>query len=82
MDIGPRIKMLGLKNVLVTNGYIEPRPLADLLSIVDAMNIDIKSMNPLFYRRLCKGLLDPVLRTCETVKDRGAIPNHQPSDPG
>ena len=71
MDIGPRIKMLGLKNVLVTNGYIEPRPLADLLSIVDAMNIDIKSMNPLFYRRLCKGSLDPVLRTCETVKKTG-----------
>lgn len=71
MDIGPRIKTLGLKNVMVTNGYIEPQPLADLLSIVDAMNIDIKSMNPLFYRRLCKGSLEEVLRTCETVKKAG-----------
>ncbi|MGA2506250.1 MAG: AmmeMemoRadiSam system radical SAM enzyme [Chitinispirillaceae bacterium] len=71
MDIGPRIKLLGLKNVMVTNGYIEPQPLADLLSIVDAMNIDIKSMNPSFYRRLCKGSLNEVLRTCETVKKAG-----------
>ncbi len=42
-----------------------------LLKIVDAMNIDIKSMNPSFYRRTCKGSLAPVLRTCETAKKAG-----------
>ena len=56
---------------MVTNGYIEPSPLNDLLSIVDAMNIDIKSMNPSFYRRICKGSLEPVLKACETVKKAG-----------
>jgi pyruvate formate lyase activating enzyme len=71
MDIGARIKKLGLKNVMVTNGFITPSPLNDLLSIVDAMNIDIKSMNPSFYRRICKGSLDPVLKTCEAVKKAG-----------
>ncbi|MBD3391297.1 MAG: AmmeMemoRadiSam system radical SAM enzyme [Chitinivibrionales bacterium] len=68
MDVGSRVKEAGLCNVMVTNGYMEPAPLDDLLRIVDAMNIDIKSMNPDFYRRLCKGELQPVLRTCETVK--------------
>ena len=71
MDIGLQVKRLGLKNVMVTNGYIEPSPLNDLLSIVDAMNIDIKSMSQDFYKRICKGRLPEVLRTCETVKKAG-----------
>ncbi len=71
MEVGVRIRELGLKNVMVTNGYIEPAPLADLLTVVDAMNIDIKSMNPSFYRRICKGELDPVLSACIRVKKAG-----------
>jgi pyruvate formate lyase activating enzyme len=60
-----------MKNVMVTNGFIEAGPLRDLLPVIDAMNIDIKSMNPSFYRRLCKGSLAPVLRACEAVKAAG-----------
>ncbi len=68
MKIGPKIKDQGMVNVMVTNGYMNPEPLNDLLTVVDAMNIDIKSMSEEFYRRLCKGELAPVLKTCETVK--------------
>jgi pyruvate formate lyase activating enzyme len=71
MDMGPRIRMLGLKNVMVTNGFMERAPLNDLLGTIDAMNIDIKSMNPSFYRRICKGKLEPVLAACESVKKAG-----------
>jgi len=71
MEVGGRIRQLGLKNVMVTNGFIEPAPLADLLTVIDAMNIDIKSINPSFYRRICKGSLDPVLAACEQVKKAG-----------
>jgi len=49
--------------VLVTNGYINPEPLASLLPHVDAMNIDLKAFHPAFYRDLCKGRLEPVLET-------------------
>ncbi len=68
MDVGQKIKEQGLVNVMVTNGYMESEPLDDLLKVVDAMNVDIKSMNEDFYKRLCKGSLDPVLKTCEKVK--------------
>jgi pyruvate formate lyase activating enzyme len=68
MDVGKIVREAGLKNVMVTNGYMEPEPLAELLKVVDAMNVDIKSMNPKFYKELCKAELAPVLRTCETVK--------------
>jgi pyruvate formate lyase activating enzyme len=70
MDVGPRVHDSGLKNVLVTNGFMEPRPLSQLLTFVDAINIDIKSIRPGFYRRLCKARLEPVLRSCEQVKTK------------
>ena len=68
MEVGAIVKEHGLKNVMVTNGFMEPAPLAELLTLVDAMNIDIKSIRPDFYKKLCKATLGPVLRTCETVK--------------
>jgi len=68
MDVGTIVKQHGLVNVLVTNGFVEPAPLSKLVSIVDAMNIDIKSIRPAFYRRYCKARLEPVLRTCEMVR--------------
>ncbi len=43
----------GLKNILVTNGHINPDPAAELLPLVDALNIDVKSMNPEFYTKYC-----------------------------
>jgi len=63
MDVAPLLREIGLKVVLVTNGYINPEPLEKLLAVTDAMNIDIKGMNPSFYKRVCKGKLEPVLQT-------------------
>jgi len=57
-----------LKNVLVTNGSVNPEPLVQLLPYVDAMNIDLKSMDPEFYRKICKSKLDPVLETIRAAK--------------
>ncbi len=51
--------------VLVTNGYINPEPLNRLLPYIAAMNIDIKSMNPNFYRKTCGGKLEHVQKTIE-----------------
>ncbi len=69
MEIGRAARDQGLANILVSNGFIETEPLKELLSVVDAFNIDIKSMDNGFYKRLCKGSLDPVLRACERIKD-------------
>lgn len=51
----------GLKNVLVTNGFLNSEPLGELLPLIDAANIDLKAMDDEFYRTVCKGRLDPVL---------------------
>ena len=63
LDCAKAFRDAGMKNVLVTNGFVNPAPLAELLPYVDAMNIDLKSMDPAFYRKACGGDLAPVLDT-------------------
>jgi len=77
----------GLKNVLVTNGFIQPEPLAELLPFIDALNIDLKSIRDEFYKEICKGRLGPVLETAKTAKKAAhlevtnlVIPTHNDSD--
>jgi len=64
-DAARAIRQTGLKNILVTNGYINPEPLEDLLPFIDAMNIDVKAFTGDYYNRLCGGRLEPVLKTVE-----------------
>ncbi len=61
----------GLKNVLVTNGLYNPEPFRRLAPLVDAMNVDIKSMEESFYRKVCKSKLEPVLETCRAARAAG-----------
>ena len=63
----------GLKNVLVTNGYINEEPLRKLLPAIDAMNVDIKSYSDDFYRTLCKGKAEPPRRTAEIAHAEGCL---------
>lgn len=64
-DAGALIHERGLVNVLVTNGYVNEKPLMELLHVVDAMNVDVKSMRPEFYSHVCGGKLESVTRTVE-----------------
>jgi pyruvate formate lyase activating enzyme len=71
MAAGRLIKEAGLKNVLVTNGYINPGPLTELLPLIDAANIDLKGMKPQFYKTVCKGKLEPVLENIRQFHSAG-----------
>ncbi|MBN1291465.1 MAG: AmmeMemoRadiSam system radical SAM enzyme [Candidatus Latescibacteria bacterium] len=69
-DAGRLVHDRGLVNVLVTNGYVNEEPLRELLPVVDAMNIDVKSMRPEFYNKVCGGKLEDVLRTVEIASQQ------------
>lgn len=56
-----------LKNVLITNGFMNQEPLRKLLPHIDAANVDIKSIRPDFYTKYCGGALEPVLSYCKTA---------------
>lgn len=51
-DTAKLVKMAGMKNVLVTNGTIEPIYAQELLPYIDAVNIDLKGGKEAYYRKL------------------------------
>ncbi|HPB01492.1 MAG TPA: AmmeMemoRadiSam system radical SAM enzyme [Bacteroidales bacterium] len=61
----------GIKTLMISNGYINQEPLKDLVGVMDAFNIDLKSFNDSTYKTLCNGSLQPVLDTIKTIRDSG-----------
>jgi pyruvate formate lyase activating enzyme len=53
-------KQAGLRNVLVTAGYCNPKPWKHLLEVTDAARVDLKGMSDDFYRKFCSGTVGPV----------------------
>jgi len=71
LDISKIARKKGLKNVFVMNGYINQIPLAELLEYMDAANVDLKSFDDEFYRKICSGKLKPVLESLKLMKKKG-----------
>lgn len=63
-DCAVLAKQKGLKNVVVTNGYINEEPLKDLLPFIEAFNIDLKGFTEDYYHKL-RGDLATVKRSIE-----------------
>ena len=61
----------GLKNILVSAGYVEKEPLKELLPYLDAANIDIKAMDDAIYRKYCGATLQPVLENILSMHTAG-----------
>jgi len=61
----------GIKNVMITAGYINREPLLKLCKVIDAANVDLKSFSDEIYLKLNAGKLQPVLDTLKTMKDEG-----------
>jgi len=51
-DAALALRKRGLKSVLVTNGYVNPEKLDEILPLIDAMNIDLKSASHDFYFKI------------------------------
>ncbi len=64
-------KKTGVRSVVVSSGFIESRPLRDLLPHVDAVKIDLKGFRQDFYDRFTKGRLKTVLESIEAIRAAG-----------
>lgn len=64
-------KANGLKNVLVSNGFMSMEYLQSMSKRIDAANIDLKSFSDEFYKKFCRGRLQPVLDNLKRIKDLG-----------
>jgi len=70
-DTAKIAKERGLKNVLVSNGYINREPLVRLCSHMDGANINLKSFDDEVYQCLNGGTLGPVMETFKTLHEQG-----------
>jgi len=61
----------GLRNVVISAGFINPEPLQELCEAVDAIKIDLKGYDEEFYREVCGGELGPVLEAIRTIYESG-----------
>jgi pyruvate formate lyase activating enzyme len=71
LDTARMIHDAGLKNVMVSNGFIAEEPLGELLQYVDAFNIDLKSFSDGFYKKQAGARLEPVLQTLKQIRHSG-----------
>jgi pyruvate formate lyase activating enzyme len=87
-DIALSAKKEGLKTIFVTNGFMSSQVVQDMQGVIDAVNIDIKSFDATYYKKVLKGDLDTVLNNAKALKKGGVwveittliIPNRNDSD--
>ena len=60
-----------LKVIYVSNGYMSQKSIEEILTFVDAFNIDLKSMSEDFYRKVCGADLDVVLDNLKRIHGEG-----------
>lgn len=62
-----------IKNVLVSAGFINPKPWAKMLKHTDAANIDLKGITNDFYNKVCSASLKPVQKALVMAKQAGIL---------
>jgi len=60
-----------IRSVMITGGYIEPKPLNDIFPHLDAIKVDLKSFREDYYHTIVNGELKPVLEALVQIKKAG-----------
>ncbi len=71
LDIARIAKKEGIRNVIVTNGFMSEQALGLAEGLVDAANVDLKSFDDGFYKKVIGGRLKPVLENIKRMHDMG-----------
>lgn len=70
-DIAKIAKEHGIKNILVTNGYMTEEVLKEIHAYIDAANVDLKGFTEEHYQNICGARLKPVLDNLKLMKELG-----------
>jgi pyruvate formate lyase activating enzyme len=68
-DIARVAKLEDRRSVLVSCGFMQEAPLAEMCEVLDAIKIDLKGFSEDFYREVCGARLQPVLRSIKQVAE-------------
>lgn len=69
MQTAMLLKQFDMRNILSTAGFINPRPLAELLGYLDAVRFDFFAFDPELYRSKMRVPFDSVLRSLKMLLD-------------
>ncbi len=70
-DIAVAGRAMGVRTVMISNGYIQEEPLADLCREIAAYKVDLKGFDPVFFEQHCGGKLENVLNTLRRLRKHG-----------
>mgnify|MGYP003373275478 CR=1 FL=1 len=70
-DTARAARRQGLRPVLVSCGFMNEAPLAEMIEVLDAVKIDLKGFAPAFYRDVAGAELAPVLRSMRQIARAG-----------
>jgi pyruvate formate lyase activating enzyme len=70
IDIAKIAKEKGVKNVIVTCGYMNSEPLEELCKYLDGGNVNLKGFSNEFYKKLTNGRLEPILETMKILHEK------------
>ena len=68
LNIMRQAQQAGLKNIWVSNGYMSEEVLDAIIPYLDAINVDLKSIDSEFYKDNCEAKLNPVLKNLIRLK--------------
>ena len=66
-DTAALARKRNIRCVMVSCGFMNPEPLAEMCRLLDAIKIDLKGFNPDFYRNVCSAELQPVLNSIRQI---------------
>ena len=70
-DTAKFVREHGLKNVFVSNGFESEETFKLMRPYLDGINIDLKSFQPEFYRKICKAKIEPVKKNIKKYFQAG-----------
>mgnify|MGYP000959974379 FL=1 len=70
-DTALQARREGIGGVMISNGYINEAPLAELCRHLTGVKIDLKGFSEKFYKEYCSGELKPVLDTLKRLSRIG-----------
>ncbi|NOQ26399.1 MAG: AmmeMemoRadiSam system radical SAM enzyme [Bacteroidales bacterium] len=71
LEVAKKAKQNELKNIMVTNGFINQEPLNELNKYIDAYSVDLKAFNNEFFIKYTKSQLEPVKETLKNIVKAG-----------
>ncbi len=70
-DIARAGRKVGVRSVIVSCGFMNEAPLAEMIEVLDGVKIDLKGFSQAFYKNVSKADLAPVLRSIKQVAKAG-----------